>query len=184
MTNEPTKTCKDCAETKPLLLFYKDKRSNDLCSSYCKDCTKARVNAAYSKNKKVWNDRSNAYRCKNMPKIRAIAVSYRDKNRERINAYSNNWVKENRLNSTLNTAKYRSEKLKRTPAWLTNSDLDRIKCIYQLAAMRTRESGYFWHVDHIIPLQGKFVSGLHVPSNLRVIPAIENVRKTNIYEVA
>ena len=40
-----------------------------------------------------------------------------------------------------------------------------------------------WHVDHIIPLQGKNVSGLHVFSNLRVIPGEENVKKSNKYHV-
>jgi hypothetical protein len=183
MTDEPTKTCKICKETKLTALFYRDKRSKDLCSSYCRECTKAKANAAYSENKDLHNARSNAYRRANMPKIREIAAKYRAKNRERINAYSSSWVKENRLNSTLNTAKYRSAKLQRTPAWLTESDLLRIKCYYQVAAMRTRESGQSWDVDHIIPLKGRFVSGLHVPNNLRVIPASENKRKTNTYEV-
>jgi muconolactone delta-isomerase len=77
----------------------------------------------------------------------------------------------------------KSAKLQRTPGWLTEFDLLKIKCLYQLAAMRTRESGYDWHVDHIIPLQGAFVSGLHVPDNLRVILAIDNMRKNNQYEV-
>ena len=183
MTDEPTKTCKICKETKLTALFYRDKRSKDLCSSYCRECTKAKANAAYSENKDLHNARSNAYRRANMPKIREIAAKYRAKNRERINSYSSSWVKENRLNSTLNTAKYRSAKLQRTPAWLTESDLLRIKCYYQVAAMRTRESGQSWDVDHIIPLKGRFVSGLHVPNNLRVIPASENKRKTNTYEV-
>ena len=183
MTIEPTKTCKGCASVKPMLLFYKDKQAKDLCSTYCKECTKAKANAAYHSNKEVHNARSNAYRSNNMPKIRAIAANYREKNRERINSYSSAWVKSNRLNSTLNTAKYRSAKLQRTPAWLTEFDLLRIKCVYQVAAMRSRESGYVWHVDHIIPLQGVFVSGLHVPDNLRVIPAVDNMRKNNHYEV-
>jgi hypothetical protein len=183
MTVEPTKTCKGCASVKPMSLFYKDKQAKDLCSTYCKECTKAKANAAYHSNKEVHNARSNAYRKNNMPKIRTIAANYREKNRERINAYSSSWVKSNRLNSTLNTAKYRSAKLQRTPAWLTEFDLLRIKCVYQVAAMRSRESGYVWHVDHIIPLQGVFVSGLHVPDNLRVIPATENKRKSNLHEV-
>lgn len=183
MTVEPTKNCKICKEDKSKDLFYRDKQSKDLCSSYCRECTKARANAAYSKNKEVHNARSNAYRRSNMPKIREIAAKYRDKNRERINAYSNEWVRENRLNSTLNTAKYRSAKLQRTPNWLSESDHLRIKCYYQVAAMRSKESDQYWHVDHIIPLKGKLVSGLHVPNNLRVIPATENKRKTNRYEV-
>ena len=183
MTFEPTKTCKSCASVKPMSLFYKDKQAKDLCSTYCKECTKAKANAAYYSNKEVHNARSNGYRRANMPRIRAIAANYREKNREKINARSNDWVKSNRLNSTLNTAKYRSAKLQRTPAWLTEFDLLKIKCLYQLAAMRTKESDCDWNVDHIIPLKGKRVSGLHVPDNLRVIPARENKRKLNKYEV-
>lgn len=183
MTIEPTKTCKGCAQVKPIYLFYRDKQSKDSCSTYCKDCTKAKTNAAYHNNKEIHNARSNAYREANMPKIRAIAANYREKNRQRINAYSSKWIKSNRLSSTLHTAKYRSAKLQRTPAWLTEFDLLKIKCLYQLAAMRNRESGYTWDVDHIIPLKGRLVSGLHVPDNLRVIPATENKRKLNKYEV-
>jgi hypothetical protein len=183
MTLEPTKTCKGCASVKPMSLFYKDKQAKDLCSTYCKECTKAKANAAYHNNKEVHNARSNDYRRKNMPKIRAIAANYREKNRKKINAYSGEWIKSNRLSSTLHTAKYRAAKLQRTPHWLTEFDLLKIKCLYQLAAMRTRESDYTWDVDHIIPLKGRLVSGLHVPDNLRVIPATENKRKLNKYEV-
>jgi hypothetical protein len=43
--------------------------------------------------------------------------------------------------------------------------------------------GFPWHVDHIIPLQGEMVSGLHVPNNIQVIPWIDNVRKANSFEV-
>jgi hypothetical protein len=49
--------------------------------------------------------------------------------------------------------------------------------------MRTRESGEGWHVDHILPLQGKKVSGLHVPLNLKAVPAAYNQRKSNSYAI-
>lgn len=77
----------------------------------------------------------------------------------------------------------RSHVKQRTPSWLTTDDHWFIGEIYELAALRTKMFGFAWHVDHIIPLQGKNVSGLHVPLNLRVIPGAENVRKSNQYEV-
>jgi hypothetical protein len=54
-----------------------------------------------------------------------------------------------------------------------------MKEAYDLADMRSKLFGFLWHVDHIIPLQGKKVSGLHTISNLQVIPAIINTRKSN-----
>jgi hypothetical protein len=71
----------------------------------------------------------------------------------------------------------------RTPNWLTSFDRLKIKCLYQLAAMYTQENAESWHVDHVIPLQGANVSGLHVPNNLRVIRGIDNIQKKNKYEV-
>ena len=71
----------------------------------------------------------------------------------------------------------------RTPTWLTDFDKLKIKCIYSVASMLTRENKESWHVDHVIPLQGKLVSGLHIPSNLQWIRGKENIGKKNKYEV-
>jgi hypothetical protein len=71
----------------------------------------------------------------------------------------------------------------RTPGWVDGEERWLMRQVYELAALRTKMFGFFWHVDHIIPLQGKKVSGLHVPINLRVIPAIENIRKKNKFMV-
>jgi len=79
------------------------------------------------------------------------------------------------------TVKRRSQKMQRTPAWLTKDDFWMIEQAYELAVLRTRLFGFAWHVDHVIPLQGKLVSGLHVPNNLQVIPWRDNVSKANKY---
>lgn len=65
------------------------------------------------------------------------------------------------------------------PEWLTALNCAHIKLFYETASKLTSETGTKFHVDHIIPLQGKNVSGLHVPWNLQVISAIENLKKHN-----
>lgn len=72
-------------------------------------------------------------------------------------------------------------KINRTPKWINADEMWMIKEVYDLAAKRTQMTGFAWHVDHIIPLQGEIVSGLHVMNNLQVIPGIENIRKKNSY---
>lgn len=69
----------------------------------------------------------------------------------------------------------------RTPNWVDVDERWMIKEVYDLAEQRTKMTGFAWHVDHIIPLQGKTVSGLHVMANLQVIPGVENIRKKNKY---
>jgi hypothetical protein len=64
-------------------------------------------------------------------------------------------------------------KRKQMPLWANET---KIKDIYL-----KRPIGY--HVDHIIPLQGKLVCGLHVENNLQYLPAKENMAKHNFFEV-
>jgi hypothetical protein len=81
-------------------------------------------------------------------------------------------------------SKRRAALLQRIPIWQTEFDELKIKCIYSVAAMLSRVNNEPWTVDHIIPLQGKIVSGLHVPSNLQLMRARENEAKRNKYEIA
>ncbi len=77
----------------------------------------------------------------------------------------------------------RAIKLQRTPRWVDCEEKWLIKEVYALAALRTKQFEFSWHVDHIVPLQGHYVSGLHVPENLQVIPGVDNISKCNKYEV-
>jgi 2,4-dienoyl-CoA reductase-like NADH-dependent reductase (Old Yellow Enzyme family) len=89
------------------------------------------------------------------------------------------WGKNNPVKILAHTRRQQTKRLMRTPKWLTSDDYWIIEQAYELAALRTKMFGFSWHVDHILPLQGKTVSGLHVPTNLQVIPAVDNIRKGN-----
>jgi len=72
----------------------------------------------------------------------------------------------------------RSKRFKRYAPW---ADRQAIKAIYQLAEKLTHETGIQHEVDHVIPLLGELVSGLHVETNLQAVPKIENRKKSNHY---
>jgi uncharacterized protein YdaU (DUF1376 family) len=73
-------------------------------------------------------------------------------------------------------------KLNATPSWLSKAQHEEIASIYAKAALRTAETGIKHEVDHVIPLRGKLVCGLHAPWNLRVIEAYKNRQKSNLVE--
>lgn len=80
------------------------------------------------------------------------------------------WRKNNLARYNANQARYRATKLQATPVW---SETDDIIDVY-------KEAKYFgYHVDHIIPLNSKKVCGLHVISNLQLLPPKENISKGN-----
>lgn len=112
-------------------------------------------------------------------KLIVRSKKFNAENKEKVQSWKRRYQKQNPHIFAKIGAKRRAAKLQRTPAWLTDIDRERIGNEYKLAALLTKVTGSSWHVDHIVPLQGKMVSGLHVPSNLRVLPATENIRKSN-----
>ena len=87
-------------------------------------------------------------------KARAYRKAWRDKNRGVTNAF---------------TADRRAKLLQRTPSY---ADAEAIKFFYECCPRGC-------HVDHVIPLQGKAISGLHIETNLQWLPASDNLRKNN-----
>jgi len=77
------------------------------------------------------------------------------------------------------TARRRSAKLHRTPFWLTKEQKKQIKEFYIVAALISGLCPEPMEVDHIVPLQGKNVSGLHVPWNLQILSESDNRKKKN-----
>ena len=66
-----------------------------------------------------------------------------------------------------------------TPPWLSRKQKLEIRQLYQIAITMSRTTGEQYVVDHIVPIQGESVCGLHVPWNLRVITQDENLIKSN-----
>ena len=123
------------------------------------------------------------YRKNNREKFLAGIAAWSKKNPEKVKQYAKKTKEKNRGRVNSDTVARRLAKIRRTPAWLTEDDKWLLKEAYNLAVLRTKMFGFPWHVDHIIPLQGEMVSGLHVPNNIQVIPWIDNVRKANSFEV-
>lgn len=66
-----------------------------------------------------------------------------------------------------------------TPSWLTSGQKQDIAAIYEHMRDCKAVTGEDYHVDHIVPLKGETVCGLHVPWNLQVMPADVNISKSN-----
>jgi len=131
----------------------------------------------YLRNRELAISRAKSWNESNPEKRHEIATKSRKVNAESHNAYNRDWFAKNSDKRSAYQAKRRAMLIQRTPKWLTKDDLWMIEEAYELAKKRTEMFGFEWHVDHVIPLQGKKVSGFHVPSNIQVIPGAENVRK-------
>lgn len=166
--------------------ILKEARFCKLCQT---DITSKRKDAMFCcrEHKRIFSDRQRDHAveyAKNKEKRRAQALLYYHANPEKARVRMLNAQKRNLHIFAANAAKRRSAKIQRTPIWLTADDVWMIKQAYSLASLRSKMLGFKWHVDHIVPLQGELVSGLHVPWNLQVIPAVLNIAKHNRFEVA
>lgn len=185
------KSCSKCEQPLPLDSFGTDRSKKDGHRPDCKACQwAARDKDGARKSNRQW-------RAANLEKARSIEAAWRSRNtvsvkrksrqyyeankdswklktaawaqenRERLRELQREWTKRNLKKAAAWNAKRRAARLNATPPW---ADLDAIRRIYEQCP-----PGH--HVDHIIPLRGKGVCGLHVHYNLQYLPARENLKK-------
>lgn len=130
----------------------------------------------YRENRKVVLERKRRWKSRNPEASKAYDRRYYLENRDRIREYYQNDYLENRHKYIAWDAKRRAAELQRTLR-LPHLEYATLRIYERCRDMR--DSGFDVHVDHIVPLQGELVSGLHVPWNLEIIDADENRAKGN-----
>jgi len=163
------KICATCQKEKAISAFYKQTtRGLFGVRGTCKECDFVKKKQYRLLNSEELKASKRADYVKNRQKNLEVKRIYRQANKGKINAL---------------VAARKAVIKQRTPKWLSKIDMDRIKNEYQLATLLSKITNESWHVDHIIPLQGENVSGLHTPSNLRAMRGVENISKKNKFEV-
>lgn len=171
------KKCADCKLYKEVTDFPKSRNRKDGYHPYCKICHETR-NKKYLANNRIRRlEYERTYELKNREKRKAQKAATEKSAKTR--QYRSNWRKNNVGKSRSYCMKYWTTKIQRTPKWLTKTQLKEIEQFYLDAAYLTNYTKTPFEVDHIVPLQGKNVSGLHVPWNLQILTQSENCSKGN-----
>ena len=200
-----TKKCTKCGERQTLGSFAKNKRTKDGYNFWCKSCFKeyrAANREALNAGRLAWSkknpEKERAIQAKSKAKNKAKRLDYNKKyyqenKQERLSYgkdyYNKNkdsclkirakWKRDNPDRRAAHKAGRRAAQIQRTPSWAN----DQLIAAYYKEAKRLEElTGIQFHVDHIIPLQGELVSGLHVETNLQLLPAHENLGKSNSFD--
>ena len=149
----------------------------------------------YQDNKDMINARRRARYAQDPEKEKIVARIWRATNPEKIAATTAKWRAdpiyiekekarhrkrhEDNPAEAIEKANIRRQRMKeqQRPAWY---DAKKVRAIYKAMQRRNKVAGFAkWHVDHIVPLKGKNVRGLHVQNNLRIILASKNKAKYN-----
>jgi hypothetical protein len=146
------KECIKCKRHKTIDSFNKKKNGKFGVRTECRVCTKSAGSTYYKANRE---------------RILQHRKDTDELDRQR------KWRQSNQHIKNFLTAEYRAKRRLASPKWLTTAQKDEMKVIYEKA----RELRLT--VDHIVPINGKNVSGLHVPWNLQLITLQENVKKSN-----
>lgn len=184
--------CTKCNIDKDISEFYPDKRGRLGRVSICKGCKRSIDKEYRDKNKnkiaereKKWREDNSEHlkvtRHKHYIKNKGARLKYfkkwREENKELIVIKRKVYYRKNRHNRLAYTRRRQAAKLNATPVW---ADQEAISSKYALSSMLSSMTfGNGYHVDHVVPLQGKNVCGLHVEYNLQVMRAEDNFAKSN-----
>ena len=185
------KTCTKCNETKPLEEYHKHRAGR---YPACKACRSKSSRKYYQENLEKYRESQRKYRQENLEKVRERSRKWVKENPEKVRENTKKYYQENSEKVKGKNRKYRQEnpekcaalsakrrfkKLQATPHWLTEYQHKQIELKYWISQFLTDYTGIQHHVDHIHPLQGENICGLHVPENLQILTAEENLRKSN-----
>lgn len=180
-----TKVCTKCGEEKPLGEFSPRRAQCRAChrasSTAWKQRNVTRV-AKYQKEKRAARsseekqrslDKMNKWAANNPDKVRAAQL----RRGKRLGyAQQKAWKKANPAAVAAIEARRRAARLRAMPAW---ADPAAIRAVYTQAQRLSEMTGVSYHVDHVIPLKGKNVCGLHWEGNLEILLGEKNVSKGN-----
>jgi len=165
------KICSMCKIEKNILDFCKNITRKDGFSNNCRTCMssyhKRPSRREYEKNRSTFFHR----------KVKQAA--YNSSNRRKELELIRNVKYPDKV--AAKAAKRRASKYNATPKWLTKEQLLEIKEFYTLCKDLQWLSDFNdpLQVDHIVPLQGENICGLHVPWNLQILPRSLNIKKGN-----
>lgn len=169
------KACKRCGVEKPFTEFGKHRETADGYRPECNECRRERERQRRLDNPEALRAKDRERAKAERPRRNATALNWARSNPDKAKASKVAWFKNNPHMRSVYFAKRRAQLRSATPPW---ADPARIEAIYEEAAAM-RALGLDVHVDHIVPLQGATVTGLHVHTNLRLLLASDNIAKGN-----
>lgn len=188
--NDPNalmKVCSLCNELKPMGWFGRVTRCKDGHKARCKACDSEAAAQRYLRDRDKILAKNREWDVNNPDARRILSRDWRREhpesgaqwvadNPEKQAVILSRWQKNHPDKVAANSARRRATKRYATPTW---ANLAIIGATYTMAAAMTKLTGIKHHVDHVVPLRSKLVSGLHVENNLQILPAAENMKKSN-----